>query len=132
MKICWDNLEKVKYNKKTGAFSINGRVQYYHETCMACKEPYIGQKKVKFCCPSCSSRGENNPMYGKKHKTTTIEKIRFKSSNISESTRSKMRESGKVKTFSESHRKNLSKSCAGEKNGFYGKNHKRETKAKRY
>ena len=59
--------------------------------------------------------GVKNCMYNKHH---------------SDATRLKMSESGKVKTFTEQHRKHLSDACHGELNGFYGKCHTDETKSK--
>jgi hypothetical protein len=47
---------------------------------------------------------------------------------VSEEIRKKMSVSGKLKVMTENHKKNIGKSVTGEKNGFYGKTHTKETK----
>lgn len=41
MKICWDNLEKITYNRKTEKWL--GGLEYY-ESCEYCNEPFLGRK----------------------------------------------------------------------------------------
>jgi len=55
MKICWDNLEKVIYNKK-GDFWRKGKYGYYRyfEKCKECEEPFLGcHKHAEFCSIQC-------------------------------------------------------------------------------
>jgi hypothetical protein len=51
MIICWDNLENLKFTKK-GNFKMNGRGTPYKEydTCLACGEPYLGEKNNRNYC----------------------------------------------------------------------------------
>jgi hypothetical protein len=109
MKICWDNLEKVKYIKSK--FYINDILFFEsEEPCINCKEIFFKQnKKVKYCSRLCSnislearknkSRskiGEKNPFFGKKH--------------------------------TEEIRKKISENQSGKNNHFFGKNHTEEVK----
>jgi len=67
MEICWDNLEKLRYSKKTGKFYVNNKIIYYYKTnCFNCGESFLGQKNNIFCSNECSNSGKQNPMYGKK------------------------------------------------------------------
>ena len=102
MKICWDNLEKIKYNKnKKGWYDKNWQLWVYKEKCKNCGEPFLAVRYNKglFCSNSCSNSGENNywygksligekhplygkrgkksPNWGKKHSKETIEKIKL-------------------------------------------------------
>ena len=72
MKICWDNLYKLRYNSNTGrwyehkGFRNNGKNKYYvyeyAESCLCCKEPYLKviQSKGPFCTQSCANTGKFN------------------------------------------------------------------------
>jgi hypothetical protein len=60
----------------------------------------------------------------------TRNKISKANKNPSEKTRRKMSDSGKVKNFSEEHRKNLSESMSGENNPMFGIPRPEETKKK--
>jgi len=100
MKICWDNLEKLRFNKKTGKWYVDNDKGYiistyhYREKCLTCNEPFLSAKNREiYCCKSCG-------------------KI------------------GKERTITDEWRKNLSKSCSGERNGFFGKLHTEEAKEK--
>ena len=91
MKICWDNLERVRYIKESGHFIIGQDIYVEKERCKQCGEPYLAYKYIQtdYCCKSCGkmgkkrskevrrkmsftrkklgiSKGKNNPMYGKK------------------------------------------------------------------
>jgi len=57
MKICWDNLEKLIYNRKRGKW----RDKYWHyyiykEKCIICGEPFLSRQneKANFCSLSCN------------------------------------------------------------------------------
>jgi len=57
MKICWDNLEKLKYNKKTGKWYDKNYTYYvYKENCIICNEPFLHQsgKDNKCCSKQCA------------------------------------------------------------------------------
>jgi len=67
MKICWDNLEKIRYDPKTGTFRNNGCIYYEYTLCLECNDPYLGLKNSEYCSCSCSNTGKNNGFYGKYH-----------------------------------------------------------------
>lgn len=96
MKICWDNLEKLRYNSKTGKWYKGTHSYIYMNSCNTCKEPYMKRTHSLggFCDYLCSNKnrkysfktrqkmsaskkGKNNPMYGKFHS----EKSNIKRSN---------------------------------------------------
>lgn len=73
MKLCWDNIEGLRYNKKIdkweGCTKSNNRMVYeYVEECKACGEPFLSRTGNKgiFCCGKCANGGKNSPSYGKK------------------------------------------------------------------
>jgi len=66
MKICWDNLEEFKYNKKKYTLRRKNKT-YYFKVCKNCGEEYFGYKNSKFCNKNCSNKGENNPFFNKHH-----------------------------------------------------------------
>ena len=101
MKICWDNLEELRYSKKTGKwYKGKGNTTYiYKESCEKCGESYLSRNfKGNFCSKVCANLGSNNPLYGK--------------------------------CLSEEHKRKISKSNKGEKSFWYGKHHTKETKEK--
>jgi hypothetical protein len=77
MKICWDNLEGLRYDKNTGKWykDVGNTIYLYKESCKNCGEPFLGKKDSEFCCLSCSTSGKNNGMYGKHHTEETKNKI---------------------------------------------------------
>ena len=68
MKICWDNLEKIKF--ENGKFKNNhGMVLFYINNCNNCGEPFLAFRTSKlkdFCSNKCRNI-KNNPMKGKKY-----------------------------------------------------------------
>lgn len=71
MKICWDNLEKLRYNKNTEKWYTKSNVVYsYAEKCLNCKESFlvsqsilnkvknkkVGQLAGKFCSYECKKK----------------------------------------------------------------------------
>jgi len=78
MKICWDNLETLIYNKKTGKWYKGTKTYIEIEHCYICNEPFLGRKNSKCCSKECQYKyyiGEKNPFYGKKHTKEIKEKI---------------------------------------------------------
>jgi hypothetical protein len=60
MKICWDNLEGLRYNK-TGKWYKKKHTLYYIDECETCKEPFLSQnKKGRYCSCKCFSNGKEN------------------------------------------------------------------------
>ena len=69
MKICWDNLDKIKkYIPSSGIFYVgkpeeklnNCHRYYYVDSCKACGEPFLGNKNgskniAEYCCKGCAS-----------------------------------------------------------------------------
>jgi len=59
MKICWDNLEKLRYNKRTGKwYKENGKgnsIWIYKECCKECGESFLAKMGLKgeYCCCLC-------------------------------------------------------------------------------
>ena len=53
---------------RNGNLKINGVGASYYEydACMECSDPYLGQRRSKFCNPKCKMHGENNHSFGKK------------------------------------------------------------------
>lgn len=80
MKICWDNIDKLKLTVHGNFKNIETNITYvYMESCQVCKEPYltISYKKGKFCDHKCclNYQKNNNPMYGKHHSNESKRKI---------------------------------------------------------
>ena len=56
MIICWDNLEKLKYNKKTNKWYKNYQAYIYKDHCKVCNEPFLSKLgKEIFCGYICSA-----------------------------------------------------------------------------
>lgn len=87
MKICWDNLEKLRYSKRTGKWYRKTEAFVYKDKCEVCKEPFLIEyrKKGNFCSIQCFHKngrsknhrknlsivaskrvGKDNPNYGNK------------------------------------------------------------------
>lgn len=98
MKICWDNLEKLKYNQKTKNLYYKNTIYIYKDACKTCKEPFLAPKhhhsKNDYCCHKCvpARWGKDNPRYGKhcteEHKRKISESEKGKM--VSEKTRQKL------------------------------------------
>jgi 5-methylcytosine-specific restriction endonuclease McrA len=115
MKICWDNLEKVKYNRKTGIFYDN----YYdkieeHLSCLNCGDPFLGYANQKYCDRTCMMKSIDyrQKLAGarKGKKFTAVHKRR-----ISEALAGK--------SFTEERKQNISKSLKGR---LLSEDHKRK------
>lgn len=66
MKICWDNLEKLKYNKKSNRWYKGTNGYIYMDSCEFCKEPYLTtlSRTKKFCSSYCCNN--KNKRFGNK------------------------------------------------------------------
>jgi hypothetical protein len=118
MKICWDNLERLRYNKKTGKWyeKKNRNPYFYIEECKGCGESFLAQNpKSVYCCHSCSQVGNNNSFYNKKHTKETKQYISEigKGKNHSEESKKKMSESKIGKIHTEETKKKISESKKG-------------------
>ena len=109
MKICWDNLEKIRYNNKTKTFRYN-RTTYYEKMCDICGDFYLGQKKNNFCSDECRSINHSKIHKNFKHSESSKEKISNKLKNriFSDDHKKKISLSLTGKGFSDRHRKNIS------------------------
>lgn len=114
MKICWDNLDNIRYSRKTGKFCKDRCYYVYIDKCEICEEPFLARcySKYRYCDKECSNKSENNAMYGKKH---------------SKEARQKMSKVKKGKKLSEETKKKQSNAKSGENNpswkgGVYKKN----------
>lgn len=98
MKICWDNLEKLRYNQITKKWYYTGLTYIYVDSCETCKEPFLLSKyhkgKNKYCCRECipARFGKDNHRYGKHHTEEHKRKIAEseKGKIVSEKTRQKL------------------------------------------
>jgi hypothetical protein len=93
MKICWNNLEKLRYIKEKGIWkdiTTKATIKYrYVNSCKKCGIEFLAQiqSKGKFCSHSCrgketaklnlsyDKRGKNNPMFGRTHSKKSKDKI---------------------------------------------------------
>jgi len=76
MKICWDNLEKLKYSGRTGHWRHCNTVYRYNDSCKNCKEPFLYVKrksKKEFCSIDCANKYNKKP-----HTEETKKKISLK------------------------------------------------------
>lgn len=68
MKICWDNLEGLRYNRKTGKWynDKTGTVYIYCESCKICNEAFLAPKHGKMVYCSLKCKGKDPKMYSDK------------------------------------------------------------------
>lgn len=76
MKICWDNLEKLRYNLSKDIWYKNHNPYIYKDSCKVCKDPYLTnlRKIGNFCSNKCSYEykfKDNPPMKNKTHSERT-------------------------------------------------------------
>ena len=64
MKICWDNLEKLRYNKKINKWiSLKNRMSYtYVDKCLQCGDPFLADRcsPGRYCSPTCCGLSTDN------------------------------------------------------------------------
>ena len=111
MKICWNNLEKLKYNKVKNYWYDKYWNFYIEKICKHCKKPFLGIKnKGKYCNNYCS--GNTN--------------------NVSEKIRKKIGKSNKGKKRSESLKQLLRKKALQQfKNGMPEETKKKMSEAQK-
>lgn len=131
MKICWDNLKKLKYNKKRDYwYNKNYKKFLYIKSCKECGEPFLHQNnKGIYCCHKCSRK---NQLITEEHKKNISDSLM--GIKRSEKTKRKMSESTKGKNHpmwnthhSKKHKRKISESIKGKnhpnyKGGYTSKN----------
>jgi 5-methylcytosine-specific restriction endonuclease McrA len=71
MKICWDNLEKLKYSERTGKWRKGTHYYFYIDNCKECNNSFLSQKLYSdFCSNRCSQKGKNNSIYTDNYSNT--------------------------------------------------------------
>ena len=77
MKLCWDNIECLRYSKRTGLLRRPGTTLYWHfkDSCGCCGEEFLGRTADSmYCGQSCmyqkneiliNQKGEKHPLYNK-------------------------------------------------------------------
>ena len=115
MKICWDNLERLKYSKKTNKWYRGNNTYIYKEFCIICSEPFLALYLANgiFCSNGCSQKVK------REYSEETKKKMSISAKNrppISEETRRKMSAFRKNRKFSQEHKEKLRKANIGEKN----------------
>jgi 5-methylcytosine-specific restriction endonuclease McrA len=121
MKICWDNLEKLKLTSRGNFKNYSNRTVYYEvEACLTCGESFLTRTGYKglYCSHECCP---------KTHTEKTIKLLREMKLGIkmSEETRKNMSNSRIGIEFTEEHKNNLSISHKNNikigKGGYYSK-----------
>lgn len=57
MKICWSNLEKLKFTSNGNWTTITGgKHNYYEKTCKICNEEFLGRKENEICSSKCTGK----------------------------------------------------------------------------
>lgn len=69
MKICWDNLEKLRYNPTTEKWvNIKSRMSYvYVDSCGFCRQPFLADRSSpgKYCSSGCAGFAQNEEIKNK-------------------------------------------------------------------
>jgi len=66
MKICWDNLEGLRYDKEKGIwYDKHWHCYTYIESCENCGDSFLAIKDASFCSIKCATSGKHNAMFGK-------------------------------------------------------------------
>jgi len=134
MKICWDNIENIRYYD--GKWYDNSIVYVYKESCEHCKEPFLAQKhsKAKFCSISCGLKGNDHNNWIKTSEGRKLisrkAKERYKNNpqkhpmfekNHSLEAKRKMSKAHLGKIISDETKKKWSEIRSGEGNSMFGK-----------
>lgn len=81
LKICWDNLNKLKYSKRKSCWYNNSGRSYhkyiYKESCENCHTPFLTKKngQQRFCSNSCKRQKQIPPTIGIKRSKTSRLKV---------------------------------------------------------
>jgi hypothetical protein len=112
VKICWDNLEKIKYIKSKGLWFYHRNYYKYIEFCKTCGEPFLGciGNNNEFCSRDCVRHEEESIRKISRVKTGTV---------LSEETRRKLSMIRYGVSFSTEHKEKI-------RNALLGKKHTRE------
>jgi 5-methylcytosine-specific restriction endonuclease McrA len=104
MKICWDNLERLRYNKKTGKW-YKGKTPYiYVDFCKRCGDPFLSHRgKEIYCSKICVTTGRKLSSSIKKKISES-----HKGLKLTKETKKKISESHKGKHLTEGHKKKIS------------------------
>lgn len=126
MKICWDNLENLKYNPKTKKWYQKRHVYIYIDLCKECNNPYLTKlyQQSDYCSQSCSNKNTSIDIRNKISKTLSIlyeDKTNTPNygKKFSEEHRNKIAKSNKGKILSQEHKRKLIENHAD----FSGENH---------
>jgi hypothetical protein len=119
MKLCWDNIEKLRYSKKTGKWYNNNYTAYrYVEACKNCGEPFLGMGEAKYCSRECMFK--NRPKHTENAKRKMSES--HKGKKLSEKHKQKLSEVGKGKKKSEEWKKKIRDGNLKRKGGYNQRN----------
>lgn len=138
MKICWDNLECLRYSKKTDKWYKGNTTYIYKDSCLTCGNDFLANSRIDgyYCSVGCknkhippNNKGKNNPMYSKCHTDETKEKISTNRKGIlkGDSNPAKRPE---IRELISKRLKEINVPRNGISNGMYGKNHTKESKNK--
>jgi len=112
VKICWDNLNKLRYNNKTNIFRYKNSRHGYKESeniCLTCGEYFLARNlKNLYCSKEC--RNKSNEL---KNKTKEVHTGR----TVSAETRKKISKLHKGKKLNEETKKKLSEFVKNNQNG---------------
>ena len=103
MKICWDNLEKLRFNKETARWYAGPSIYFYYDNCSHCGDAFLGQKNNQFCTPEC--------YYVSEQRATNV-----MDREVSLETRSKIREARRGWKYSPAYKTSKSLASTGNKN----------------
>jgi len=94
VKICWDNLNKLRYSLKTHKWYTRIKTPYILKICQICNEEFLGKNRNIYCSKSCSVSSWRK---GKK---------------LSEEQKKKLSDSHKGKKLTKEHKENISRALS--------------------
>jgi len=130
MKICWDNLEKLKYIGNSKWKSISYHVFIYKESCKNCGESFLAEIRDKGLCCSrkCTSKIANiNRIYTKERAEKISKALTGK--KLTKEHKQKLKENHKG-FKGRKHTEEAKKKMSGKNHHMYGKKHTEEAKKK--
>jgi len=129
MKICWDNLEKLRYSKKTNKWYRGTSSYIYKEKCKGCGNPFLSAVSSigNYCDNKCQLE-YSHPMKGKKHSKESKKKMsRSAKENLKDKKNHPMYGKKHTKETIQKIKENQP-NTSGKNNSFYGKKHSEETR----